>query len=324
MDILVVGAGVVGAGLVQRLAGSPSLSIRRIGVVDRNPEASWDLAERCGPPVVPGRLEDSADVVALASASGSQARLARQLLRRGRVVLSTSDSLPDVKKLLGMSGAAKNENSLVIAGVGMAPGLSDVLAVRAAAELDRVTEVHMAKFGTGGPECARQHHRALSSRALEWQGRWRQRPGGTGRELCWFPSPVDAADCYRAALPDPLLLARKFGGIDRITARMAATRRDRFSSWLPMLRPPHPEGKMGAVRVDVRGQRAGGWTGRILGASAAPGEASAAVLMTAIQMIGAGRITGVGAMGLSETVEAGEFLDLVAQNGVFAEEFSGH
>jgi len=46
--------------------------------------------------------------------------------------------------------------------------------------------------------------------------------------------------------------------------------------------------------------------------------------MTAIQMIGAGRITGVGAMGLSEMVEAGEFLDLVAQNGVFAEEFSGH
>lgn len=254
MDILVVGAGVVGAGVVGRLVGS-SLPVQRLAVIDRDPEQAWRVSESHGSPVVVGRLDDPADVVVLATAAGSQPRLARRFLDSGRVVLSTSDSVADVRRLLSLDGAARRQAALVVAGVGMAPGLSDVLAARAAGQLDRVTEIHTAKFGTGGPACARQHHKALSSRSLEWRGGWRQRPGGSGRELCWFPSPVDAADCYRAALPEPLLLARRFGEVDRITARMAATRRDRFSSWLPMLRRPHPEGKLGAVRVEVRGDR---------------------------------------------------------------------
>lgn len=323
MEVLVVGAGVVGAGVVKQLAHLPSSSFSRIAVIDQNLDRAWHLAEKYGPPVTEGSLEDPADVVVLATASGSQAMLARRLLGHGRVVLATSDSVADVRRMLGMNGAVRQQNSLVVAGVGMAPGLSDVLAVSAAAELDRVTEVHVAKFGTGGPACARQHHRALSSLALEWRGGWKQRPGGSGRELCWFPSPVDAADCYRAALPDPMLLVRKFSRADRITARMAATRRDRFSSWLPMLRPPHPEGKLGAVRVEVRGQRDGAWAGRILGASGPPGFVAAAVMASALEVIGAGKVSGSGVVGLSEVVDAVGFLGVLEGRGVVCEEFSG-
>lgn len=323
MDILVVGTGVVGAGVVKRLTESPSLPVGRVAVIDRSPDRAWHLSEKHGSPVTVGRLEDPADVVVLATASGSQTRLARRFLGTGRVVLATSDSVPDVRRLLGMNGMVRQQDSLVVAGAGMAPGLTDVLAVRAAEAFDRVAEVHVAKFGTGGPDCARQHHRALSSLALEWRGGWKQRPGGSGRELCWFPSPVDAADCYRAALPDPMLLVRRFSRADRITARMAATRRDRFSSWLPMLRPPHPEGKLGAVRVEVRGQIDGAWAGRILGASAAPGFATAAVVMSTLELIGAGKVNGAGVVGLSEIVDAGEFLELVAGQGVVCEEFAG-
>ncbi|WP_419924537.1 hypothetical protein [Candidatus Poriferisocius sp.] len=323
MDILVVGAGVVGAGVVMRLAGSPSLSAGRVAVTDRNPDRAWHLSKKHGPSVTVGSLDDPADVVVLATASGSQARLARRFLGSGRVVLASSDSVSDVRRLLGMNGAVQQQRSLVVAGVGMAPGLSDVLAVRAAEEIDEVTEVHVAKFGTGGPACARQHHRALSSLALEWRAGWKQRPGGSGRELCWFPSPVDAADCYRAALPDPMLLVRRFSRADRITARMAATRRDRLSSWLPMLRPPHPEGKLGAVRVEVRGQRDGAWCGRILGASAAPGFAAAAVVTSVLELIGAGKVSGTGVVGLSEIVDAGEFLEVLEGQEVVCEEFAG-
>ncbi len=323
MDILVVGAGVVGAGVVERLAGSPSIPVGRVAVIDRNPDRAWHLSKKHGPSVAVGSLEDPADVVVLATASGSQTRLARRFLGSGRVVLATSDSVSDVRRLLGMNGAVQQQRSLVVAGVGMAPGLSDVLAVRAAEEIDEVTEVHVAKFGTGGPACARQHHRALSSLALEWRAGWKQRPGGSGRELCWFPSPVDAADCYRAGLPDPMLLVRRFSRANRITARMAATRRDRFSSWLPMLRPPHPEGKLGAVRVEVRGLRDGAWCGRILGASAAPGFATAAVVMSVLEMIGSGKVSGTGVVGLSEVVDAGEFLGALEEQGVVCEEFLG-
>ncbi len=64
-------------------------------------------------------------------------------------------------------------------------------------------------------------------------------------------------DCYRAALPDPVLLHHAFPGVGRITARMAATRRDRLTGPLPMLAPSHLEGGPGAVRVEVRGRRNG-------------------------------------------------------------------
>ncbi len=323
MEILVIGAGVVGAGVVNHLVGSPSIPVSRVAVIDRYPDRAWHLTKKHGSPVTVGSLEDSADVVVLATASGSQARLARRFLGSGRMVLTTTDSVSDVRRLLGLNGAIRQQNSLVVVGAGMAPGLSDVLAVRAAEEFDRVTEVHVAKFGTGGPDCARQHHRALSSLALEWRGGWKQRPGGSGRELCWFPSPVDAADCYRAALPDPMLLVRKFSRADRITARMAATRRDRFSSWLPMLRPPHPEGKLGAVRVEVRGQRDGAWAGRILGASGAPGFVASSVVVSALELIGAGKVDGTGVVGLSEIVDAGEFLSVLEGQGVVCEEFAG-
>ena len=39
----------------------------------------------------------------------------------------------------------------------------------------------------------------------------------------------------------------------RISARVSANRRDRLTAWLPMLSPPHREGGVGAVRVEVRG-----------------------------------------------------------------------
>ena len=47
--------------------------------------------------------------------------------------------------------------------------------------------------------------------------------------------------------------ARPSRACERVTARVAASRRDRLTARLPMLRPPHPEGLIGAVRVEVRG-----------------------------------------------------------------------
>ena len=102
-----------------------------------------------------------------------------------------------------------------------------------------------------------------------------------GRELCWFPDPVGPADCYRARLPDALLLVNALGDLDRVTARMAATRRDRLTARWPMLRRPHPEGTIGAVRAEVRGRRDGAWETLVYGAYDRPGVAAGAVAAVA-------------------------------------------
>ena len=141
--------------------------------------------------------------------------------------------------------------------------------------------------------------------ALDWRdGGWAAAAGGgSGRELCWFPDPVGAEDCYRAALPDALLLVPAFPGVERVTARMAATRRDRLTARLPMLRPPHPEGGPGAVRVEVRGRRGRGRDVRVLGAMDRPAVAAGAVAALAAVGAAQGRLARAGAAGLAELVD---------------------
>ena len=142
-------------------------------------------------------------------------------LDSGAAVVTTSDDCDDVEALLSLAHTASTRGRTVVVGAAAAPGLTGLLARLAADELDTVDEIHVAIHGTGGPACARQHHDALGSASRVWyDGVWQERPGGTGRELCWFPDPIGAHDCYRAALPDPILLHRSFPEAQRITARI--------------------------------------------------------------------------------------------------------
>ena len=214
---------------------------------------------------------------------------------------------------------------MVAVGVGFSPGLSCVLACHAAGDLSSVDEVHVARLGTGGPACARQHHAALAGEALDWRdGAWDRRPAGSGRELCWFPDPIGGIDCYRAAAPDPLLLRPAFPDLQRATARTAATRRDRLTARMPMLRPPHAEGAIGALRVEVRGWRGRARDIRVLGVLDRPAIAAGVVAAVTARWAADGRLARHGAAGLAELVgEPLPFLQDLADRGVRAAVFEG-
>ena len=152
-------------------------------------------------------------------------------------------------------------------------------------------ELHIAVHGTAGPACAREHHQALQGWAVGWHDdEWIERsPAGSGRELCWFPEPVGARDCYRGELPDPLLLHRSFPDIGRISARVSATRRDRFTARLPMLSPPHREGGIGALRVEARGHdERGARVTLVQGVAELIGTTAAAVAASFVDVIADG------------------------------------
>ena len=209
-------------------------------------------------------------------------------------------------------------------GAGFSPGLTCVLSVHASAELDRVDEIHVAKTGTAGPACARQHHRALKTFGRDWRdGRWLPVRGGSGRELLWFPDPIAGADCYRAALAEPILLHDLFPQATRITARMAATRRDRLTSVLPMMRPPHAEAGAGAVRVELRGQRESMSETVVLACMDRPSVAAATVAALAVGAVLAGEAGGPGARGLGAAVAPVPFLAELARRGVKCARFEG-
>jgi hypothetical protein len=239
-------------------------------------------------------------------------------------VVSVTDSVPEVQELLALDGPARVAGVHVVVGAGFSPGLSCVLAALGARALEQVDEVHVAKVGTGGPACARQHHRALAGEAVDLRdGEWQRRRGGSGRELCWFPEPIRALDCYRAALPDAILLAPAFPGARRVTARMAANRRDRLTARLPMLRRPHPEGDLGGVRVEVRGRQGSVLDERVLGAVDRPAVAAGAVAALACRWASEGRLSRTGAAGLATLAEPGPFLAALADRGVKVAVFEG-
>lgn len=234
--------GVVGSGLVAtRVALYLSSAGLRPRTVSR--DRAMDLA--------------GSQVVVLAH-GGHHTALARSFIAEGVSVVSVGDDLADVLSLLDTDDRAITTGVALVVGAAASPGLTGLLVDLARASFDAIDEVHSAVHGTGGPACARQHHSALAGVSVGWhEGEWLQRPAGSGRELCWFPDPVGPKDCYRFASPEPVILQRACPELARITSRVSATRRDRLTARLPMLSPPHAEGGVGGLRVEVRGIRDG-------------------------------------------------------------------
>lgn len=326
MRIAVVGCGATGRRIARQLVHGnepPELHL-----IDESEDVARTVAVSLGRDVkwstrsaAPGDY----DVVVLAVRNGDHVGLARFAVEAGQHVVSVTDSIADVRGLLRLDQRARRNGVTVIVGAGMMPGLSGLLAAHGATWLDHLDEIHVSKFGTAGPDCARQHHRALKGVCFDWRdGDWVRRVGGSGRELAWFPAPVPAADCYRAALADPILLARAHPTVGRVTARMAATRRDRLTMHLPMLRRPHPEGLLGAVRVDLRGRRDGGVLDVVLGCSERPAVAAGAVAAAAAMLLlrSEARVA-PGAHGLSELVDPLPYLLELQARGVRLEVFVG-
>jgi hypothetical protein len=313
MSVSVLGLGATGSQVARQVGvSSGDLSVfdidasRIVGMVARTPGARA------------GRPDDGSDVVVLALPGGEHVIPALACLRRGSHVVSISDHPDDVEGLLLLDAEARERGRSVLVGAGFAPGLTCLLARHAGDALDLVEEISIAKAGTGGPTCARQHHRAMKRAGQEWLGgSWRLRRGGSGRELTWFPDPWGASDCYRAWLADPALLHRVYPDAGRITARIAATRRDRLTSRLPMLRPPHEDGVTGAVRVEVRGRRNRGVETLVYGVAGRPSLAAGSVAAEAVRFVLSGA-SEPGARGLGEIGNPLVFLRALHRSGIRA------
>ena len=274
MRIAIVGAGLVGQRTARMLASSGFDDVVLISQ-SRPIEPLEGVLVGQGWPHPAAR---DADIVVLATESSRQPSMAARLVKAGTHVVSTADNLADVERLLALHETAVAANAILVVGASYSPGLSSLLAAHLASSMDHVDTISTAQFGTGGPACARQHHRALASEGTEvHQAQLRTARRGSGRELVWFPNPVGPADCYRAGLADPLLLHRAFPTVRRIESRQAATRRDRLTARLPMLRPPHEEGLTGAVWVEVRGLVDGQIEHRAMAATAPHATGAAAM-----------------------------------------------
>ena len=321
-SVAVVGLGVVGARVARQLTSSS------IPVLVHDRRA--DLQNVTARALKAGEIDSAIDlhpgetsVVVLATPS-RQGTLTRRLVERGLNVVCTSDDVEDVRDLLELDGVARANNVSIVVGAAASPGLSGLLVAELASRVDVIDEIHVGVHGTGGPACARQHHRALAGDAPGWHdGEWISRPGGSGRELLWFPEPIGGRDCYRAELADPLTLQRAFPSASRISARMSATRRDRLTARLPMMSPPHAEGGIGGVRVEIRGSRGGERRTEVAGTAERTGIISGAMASAAaVSALSSVLPVGVVVLG-APGVPNGAILDDVIKRGITIFEYVG-
>lgn len=321
--VTVHGLGAIGRRVVESLGRTGDIDIvaatTSVGGIDGSPVRT-----------VPRGTCVPCDVAVLTTPVGHHAALARQHLDHGADVVSVSDGVSDITELLALDDAARAAGRRVAVGAAFSPGYTCLLSDHARRYFDEVSEIHVAKNGTGGPACARQHHAALKRPGSQLRdGEWLRPTGGSGRELLWFPDPVESADCYHSELGTSLLLEPAFPKIRRLTARVAATRRDRFTSRLPMLTPPHAEGSIGGVRVEVRGHKAGIPDTVVLGAVDYPARGAAIVATAAANALLA-RVTDPsdggpepGASGLAKWQMASQMLLACRAEGLTPSVFEG-
>ncbi len=300
------------------LAGSGVVGSRVERLLDASTVRTFSLRRDPLPPVGDG------DIAVLAS-GGSHGSIAAELIARGVHVISGSDDSNDVADLIDLNNEATRRGVSVVVGASFSPGLSGLLARYLAEQFATIDEIHVATHGTAGPACARVHHRSLSGRAPGFvDGEWEDFHGGAGRELCWFPEPIGALDCYRAESAVPMLLHQSFPEVRRISSRRSATRRDRLTARLPMLSPPHAEGGVGALRVEVRGAaRSGARETTVLGVAELVGSAAAAVMAAYVAECAARRLPPGVVLTSDANVDFLRLLERVQHAGVRIQEFTG-
>ena len=326
MRALVIGAGAVGTKVAQQLLSSNAVD--KILLRDTEPEklgiALKTLGSRVEVEHFPFPQNMDADVVVVASPRGTQLEAVKKAISLHRPTVVVSDGLSETVSILNLEKEAFELGVPVVVGTGFAPGLSCVLTAYGKTLLEQTEEIHVSKMGTGGPACALVHHRALSRMSFGWrEDKWDKRLGGSGRELLWFPEPVGPQDCYHAALSDPILLHNAFPEVSRISAKMAATRRDRVTAFFPMLTPPHNEGGIGAIRVELRGSKNGVQENIVLGVSEHPASAAASVTALTTEYLLKQKINLNHMSTLALIVEPSEFLSELTKRSIAVEIFEG-
>ncbi len=317
----IVGLGRVGSHAARQLRTGPA-PLRVYDVVRDRRRQVLDMLRPIDGPAEPNGGPGT--TVILATPAGNHGAVGAALVRSGVNVVSTSDDPADVNDLLHLHDRALDSGTTVVAGAGLSPGFSCLQALHASRGFDVVQEISVWTTGTAGPACARRHHRCLQLPALALiDGDWVEKRAGSGRDLTWFPGSLGAQDCYRGALAEPLLLHRVFPAARRLSARTAATRRDRLTGRLPMLRKPHADGGPGGLRIEVRGLGALGYQTEVVGAMVYPSVAAGTLAAVIAGLVHHGDPPR-GAMGVAElTLNPSKVLSELHRRGLTAARFHG-
>ena len=321
---LVVGVGEVGTRAARQLVDTPGFAT--VLLADRDASKARSVADALGPSVhaieySPGdAIPPDVAVITCSLPASAGHDVVAAAIAAGVPVASSDDEHDELEQLRALDPNARAAGVTVAIGCGLAPGLSDVLAVHAASLFESVDEIRIARTGWAGPASVDtvRHERRIPVRA--WRdGGWREERS-RGDALVFFPEPIGGRDC-RVVTGATRLLVDTFPGVPRLSVQLGEPpRRTRFH------RRFGDEGEWGAARIEVWGQR-----DRTHGCVAYGVVDRTAVAAGAALAVVASRLAGMlgpvvkqpGVQGLGVLLEPVPFLAELAQRGVRAAVFEG-
>jgi len=357
--IVLGGAGDMGRRAVEELAREAAVDA--LGVGDLDEAAARAVAQAlASPKVTPIRVDarERAGLVralepwdVVASAVGPfyefETRCAAAAIEARRPYVSICDDFDAAQDVLLLDGRARARGVTVLSGLGWTPGVTNVLARKGAASLDRVEEIRVAWASSAADSQGRAvvlHTLHIFSGLVPSfeDGRPVKVAAGSGRERVRFPEPVGEVDVFHVGHPEPVTLPLSFPDVQRVTLkgglaeallsnlaiglgrlgltstpRRRALLRRAIEPALPLLgRVGRPGSPCSAARVDVLGTKDGRPERLCYGAAAHMPVLTGVPLALGALMLGRGEIARPGVVAPESCIDPDPFLAELARRGI--------
>ncbi|MDQ4148526.1 MAG: hypothetical protein M3164_00800 [Actinomycetota bacterium] len=265
-------------------------------------------------------------------------------ISRGIPYVSAADTPESFQALTELRSRAEAAGTVVVAGMGWSPGLTNLMAAAAAERLDEPAEIRVAWIGSSsgslGREVLQKAASALTGMAMVFEGQsWVLEEAGGRQEEVFFPEPVGWRSVHLCAGPEALSLPTAIDGVRRVEVKGALAEPVAGQMVKPIQRFPGllssdrflsatvsagkafggPGGvaqPWSAVRVDVKGTKDGSSHTITYGlVDQLPNLLAAPLLVAALTIIGRSK-GAAGVLAPEAVFEPATFFPLLADRGV--------
>jgi saccharopine dehydrogenase-like NADP-dependent oxidoreductase len=199
--------------------------------------------------------------------------------------VSICDDFDAAEATLAMDKEIKKSGIIVLSGMGWTPGMSNVLARKGIASMDKAERVNIYWAGSAddseGVAVIKHTLHIFNDRVPTFtDGKWKKVAAGSGREDIEFPAPIGVLPMYHLGHPEPITiphfhkhlqevtlkggvappwLNRLARGLGRFKITDTSDKRDNMAGIIHFLTPVMSGGGKGVsgIRVDVHGTKGG-------------------------------------------------------------------
>jgi len=255
-------------------------------------------------------------------------KVVKAAIEAGKNYVDVCDDYDATQKMIALNNLARDKGITILLGLGVSPGIANLIAKYGADKLDQVEEIKIAWIiGAGEPEgpavLYHTFHGVTGSVPQFLDGKLVEVAPASGKEIVEFPEPVGKAEVFYFGHPEPLTIPQTIKGVKVVTNKGGVlpselnqlllalaevgltgltpitvkgreiTPRDFLVSYMASFMPEElpPEGPPpSAMKIEVKGKKKGMDTKYIYNAVGRMGEATGIPASIGAQMLGRGDI----------------------------------